>query len=717
MTLTPSGRIRVKVTGARGASVADIARATGNVDGIPISPDATDQQVLDALASSISGDAQISAAEAAASAADAADSAEQSEGALVGVQAALDGFPSGATLTAPIASRVLLANATRTNGATAYLTEAGREGEFVFSTANLSADVAADPQQGVFVAPASDPTGASGAWVRRYERGTIHASWFGQKADGVEAADGTCTGTDDTAAIQAAIDYAARTSETVQLLPGISVIAAAPKGEGNCQLTFPMGADQRNMLTTRLVGSVSPAAAWSSQRGTMLRSTWNGSGDWQMIGAKTPSRGGPFEPHNHAVWCSVFLRDLTIRLNVNPKGSGIDLRYIPMFRLDNVRVDVPNLAIVDPGLHTARFVNALPTTPTSYGIKGSVNDLPARGMLYNVYVAGYYTGFLVGELFGGNDFTISSCLYAMEVPNLRHGGAIPYILVTNCPNTIKVTANEPSELNIFYLDIEHDTYGGSGPDWVEPFGNDIIDPDHMLRGFAILHMHDANLPWKVNGVDDGLHPNFRIKKGAIAQHGEYPVPDLFPGFTGGDHATATIRRGLVSNGNRYAWQILASNQPDPNQFIGFQIFANDAIPSGQEKRVAGVYAITDGAIDSGSLVFATGLNGRFRPLWSMNSRGDFAPLFRECHFAQAANNGDMWGAVSATNQSTVTKTFGRAFNNPPAVVVTPAADVPADAVIRTASFANRFEIRISKADGSPYPISGSFSYFVAGNPD
>lgn len=64
----------------------------------------------------------------------------------------------------------------------AFLTETGREGTFVFDPSDLSAKVAADVYQGIHVAPASDPTGASGAWVRRFN-GAVYASWFGV-ADG-----------------------------------------------------------------------------------------------------------------------------------------------------------------------------------------------------------------------------------------------------------------------------------------------------------------------------------------------------------------------------------------------------------------------------------------------------------------------------------------------------------------------------------------------------
>lgn len=64
----------------------------------------------------------------------------------------------------------------------AYLTEAGREGSFVFDGSNLSAKVAADGNQGVYVAKSTDATGASGAWVRKSD-GPISPCWFGATAD------------------------------------------------------------------------------------------------------------------------------------------------------------------------------------------------------------------------------------------------------------------------------------------------------------------------------------------------------------------------------------------------------------------------------------------------------------------------------------------------------------------------------------------------------
>lgn len=79
------------------------------------------------------------------------------------------------------------------------LTEAGRAGDFRFSTANLSAQVAADTAQGLYIAPTSDASGASGAWIRIFS-GPADFRWFGAVADCTVAG----AGTSNTAAFNAA---------------------------------------------------------------------------------------------------------------------------------------------------------------------------------------------------------------------------------------------------------------------------------------------------------------------------------------------------------------------------------------------------------------------------------------------------------------------------------------------------------------------------------
>jgi hypothetical protein len=64
----------------------------------------------------------------------------------------------------------------------AYLTEAGREGLFVWSAANLSTAVTADTQQGLYVPPTATPSGAAGAWVRKFSS-RYDPRWFGCVVD------------------------------------------------------------------------------------------------------------------------------------------------------------------------------------------------------------------------------------------------------------------------------------------------------------------------------------------------------------------------------------------------------------------------------------------------------------------------------------------------------------------------------------------------------
>lgn len=86
-------------------------------------------------------------------------------------------------------TRTLLSQiATPGGNQSAILTESGRGGTFFFSTADLSAEVAADPLQGIYVPPSSDTTGASGAWVRALQGAALTDYMFGA-VDGADNAD------------------------------------------------------------------------------------------------------------------------------------------------------------------------------------------------------------------------------------------------------------------------------------------------------------------------------------------------------------------------------------------------------------------------------------------------------------------------------------------------------------------------------------------------
>ncbi len=98
---------------------------------------------------------------------------------------------------ASVTSRAALAAASASDGACLVLVEVGREGLFLFDAADRSAEVADDPAQAIHIAPASDPSGASGAWVRQFS-GAADALWFGAKGDGTS---------DDHEALQAWLDH------------------------------------------------------------------------------------------------------------------------------------------------------------------------------------------------------------------------------------------------------------------------------------------------------------------------------------------------------------------------------------------------------------------------------------------------------------------------------------------------------------------------------
>jgi hypothetical protein len=93
-----------------------------------------------------------------------------------------------------------------------YLMETGREGIFKWNSSDLSTLVTADVQEGIYVAPSSDATGASGAWVRAdFLAGkAVSPLWFGAALDGTA---------DDYAAAQAAIDMISDTDGAEFIVP------------------------------------------------------------------------------------------------------------------------------------------------------------------------------------------------------------------------------------------------------------------------------------------------------------------------------------------------------------------------------------------------------------------------------------------------------------------------------------------------------------------
>lgn len=107
--------------------------------------------------------------------------------------------------TVPVATRTAMAaldTATK-KGALLY-GEGGRNGVFPFNSSNLATQIISDPNQGVYVPPASDTSGASGAFVRQYI-GALSPEWFGCAGDATGVSG---IGTDDTVNFNACFAFA-----------------------------------------------------------------------------------------------------------------------------------------------------------------------------------------------------------------------------------------------------------------------------------------------------------------------------------------------------------------------------------------------------------------------------------------------------------------------------------------------------------------------------
>ena len=115
------------------------------------------------------------------------------------IQAGGSGGGGGPASVSLAASRAALSAAPTDRPA--LLTLKGCEGLFTFDPADHSGDVSADGAQAIYVAPTSDTSGASGAWVRRHEA-AVGARWSGVTGDGT---------TDDTAAIDSLLPLGSTT--------------------------------------------------------------------------------------------------------------------------------------------------------------------------------------------------------------------------------------------------------------------------------------------------------------------------------------------------------------------------------------------------------------------------------------------------------------------------------------------------------------------------
>lgn len=384
-----------------------------------------------------------------------------------------------------VATRGLLAGISGPVGEqSAYLAESGREGFFIWQSGNYSAEVTGDPLQGIFVPPASDTTGASGAWVR-VDAHALNVKWFGAKGDTVlNSAGGVVSGTDDTTAIQNAINYA------------VSL--------GVAKLFFPDGVYQVTKLTlpeyaiagdtaikiVELAGPAHPSTLYGtigtapiSTKGAVIKSAAAGDAVIRAL----PS-GGSFSGYH------LVVRDLTIRTYDNPTISGLDARYCQQLTVFNLAVDT--------GVYPVDASN--PTT----GVHGVITPRGSNGAINRIQglnVSGYFAGMEANEHTSADDINFWCCKYAVEFLVANHPSHFRRVGIYRCTNGLLV--NGIHYFDIEQLSIEHanevtqvtnpaDLTQGNG--W-QVTDKDIVDPSNYGRG---------KVKWFVTKGDVGADTTF-----------------------------------------------------------------------------------------------------------------------------------------------------------------------------------------------------------------
>jgi hypothetical protein len=343
----------------------------------------------------------------------------QEDGVLVGPAPALVvTSATGQTVT----TRTLLAGiASPVNGQSADLSEAGREGRFTFSTANLSTSITNDPGQGLFVAPASAPTGASGAWVRSYS-GALNVKWFGAIGDGT---------TDDTTAIQRAINYACLLGVAkiffpsgIYLVTNLSIPAYTALTNGNRVIEFVGVAQPSTVFGTVFM------ALTQSVNGSIIKSA-------STSGAIVAVAGSGFSQYH------VVFRDLVFRAYDNPNITGIDAGWAAQLSGYNLQIDT--------GVYNMN--GSQPTHTNAYGIITPKVGNGALTRLQNVAVSGFYVGLDVNEHTSADDLYFHSCAHAMFFEVANDASVFGRVLAQCCPQVIGV--NGTHRFDIDQLMIEH----------------------------------------------------------------------------------------------------------------------------------------------------------------------------------------------------------------------------------------------------------------------
>lgn len=355
------------------------------------------------------------------------------------------------------------------------------------STAQAIANTA-DPSEIAFSNSAFSATNVYDAIVEASTGtgGGTDLGWFnvmdyGATGDGV---------TDDTVAIQAAIDAAEAAGGGVVYFPaGVYVVNGSLQdtSESNAQLLLPrIDYVDTEQITIVLRGCMPPPTVFSvvgttplPDQHSVIKGTLN-TGSGNLIGAHGPA--GTLED-----FTNLFLRvqDLTFRMPSNPVLSACDFSKVAAVDLDNVVIDVGNY-----------YVQGLtePTTSGSYGLRLPTNNNGAYTRLGAVNVCGFYNGYEFAEHTVGQQVAAWGCKQAFVFTTAtNHASCFQRLMAVHCEKVIVATGVHYVEID--QLNVEHASSGW----WVTDY--DIDDASNYLKG---------SLRWHVVLAGTGVDSTFTV---------------------------------------------------------------------------------------------------------------------------------------------------------------------------------------------------------------
>ena len=513
------------------------------------------------------------------------------------------------------------------------------------------------------------------------------------------------SGTDDTIAVQRAIDFLAYLGGGTLFWPdGRYLIPGGLKDTAgaNAQIVLPKVSNIAFSMPITLRGETPPLHSGPRHGGAIIRTTLTaGPNDnvASIIGSKNP-HGSTGYIQDNMTWIALRLEHLTFEVPQNPQISCVDARFVHALEARDCKFTVAGGFTMDGVL--PHVVIAEPTNFYTYGLLGPSNNGPYWTIVEGCSFLGFYTGYFQGELTRANHIGFSTCKVGIQVPSNQHSSYYGCIESLTVATTIKGTGD--CIIDVGMIDTERTT---GAPAWIV-YGKDIDDPNNFLRGKIHTIRDDYAAATKFNVVG-GKNLEWEVVRSA-SQTSEV-FDRLFPGFQDlvdakGLHKTINDRGGI-------AWSYMATKQPNNAGTIAATSYCNFNLP-GPKFRVAQTYVALDGAQDAGAYFIGTrSAGGDLVDQIKFDSKRNIIFLNADNHLATPLN-GDIAGrvAVPAAGDRSEVKNFLRTYGSPPVVNATPASPLPAGVTWWVDIGATNFVVRLSAA--LPVGTTATFCYQVMG---